>query len=189
MYEKTFGELDLIDSINIDDVVKTLKENPELWDIDTFRQRNYRVHKDTQSVVLIWTENRLPFRRVVNEKILKLFNPFISKLIPILKNKFKYENPLVVKLMFAKLLPKGHIIPHLDNGPVLRIPQRIHIPIVTNKDVIATINGKEFYMETGRIYNFNNTLMHSVMNNSEEERIHCIIDYTDMEFFEDHKIM
>ena len=34
-------------------------------------------------------------------------------------------------------------------------------------------------METGKIYNFNNTLSHSVVNNSDMERVHLIIDYVD----------
>ena len=139
----------------------------------------FNIHKNTKSISLIWTSNKQPYEKTINENLIKLFKPFIDCLLDNLKRKFNYNNPVIVKLMFVKLLPHSIIKTHIDRGYILTLSNRIHKPIITNKDVNVIINNKIFYMEPGKIYNFNNTLMHGVNNKSDVERVHCIIDYTD----------
>jgi hypothetical protein len=120
-----------------------------------------------------------PYLRYTDKKLYYKFQKLVDKVLKSLQDIFNYENPVVIKLMFAKLLPRAEISTHIDKSEILRIVQRIHIPLVTNSDVTVTINNKKYKMETGKIYNFNNTLSHSVVNNSDMERVHLIIDYVD----------
>ena len=190
---KTFGELSFIDTINIDGPIKILNKNKHLWGFNTERQRTpqrihipktFYVHRNTESIVIIWTDNKSPFKKEENKKLFKLFNSFFLELLEILNNKFQFNKPEIIKLVFASLLPNSCIDRHIDQGPVLRTPQRIHIPIITNEDVDSVINDKTFYMAPGHIYNFNNTLPHSIINRSKQKRIHCIIDYCDQDHFQ-----
>tara|TARA_R110002074_G_scaffold109569_1_gene236208 strand:+ start:174 stop:740 length:567 start_codon:yes stop_codon:yes gene_type:complete len=182
---KTFGELDLINNINIDFVKKILDENNHLWDIDESRQKNFAVHKKTKSIILIWTDNNNKFDKKINNNLITLFNPFIDDLLNKLKQKFNYDNYCILKLVFVKLLPHSDILPHIDGDKMIRLPNRIHIPIISNSDVITNINDKQFYMKPGNIYNFNNTLIHGINNKSDICRVHCIIDYMDKKVFDE----
>ena len=53
---------------------------------------------------------------------------------------------------------------------------RIHIPIITNDQVIFHIDKIPFFLEEGKVYEINNQKLHSVENNSNFDRVHLIID-------------
>jgi hypothetical protein len=178
MQSKTFGEIHLINSINVESVIDILKNKPELWNLDKTRQTLYEEHKETESIILIFTNNTYPYERKINKELIGVFKPFLNELISILNEHFKYSQPVIVKLIFAKLKAGGKIKPHIDNGFILQVPNRIHIPIIPNDDVIFTINKKQKQFKKGNMYNFNNTMEHSVINNSSTDRVHCIIDYS-----------
>jgi aspartyl/asparaginyl beta-hydroxylase (cupin superfamily) len=180
---KQLFELDIIDSIDISNVKKILENNTNLWDIDTFRQEAYRVHSKTKSIVLKWTDNYDYTDIRENADLIQLFEPFITEILTKLDNKFKYKNPHVFKMVFGLLPSNCTIAKHIDQKKILQLPNRIHIPIITNPDVITYINKNEHYMKEGIIYNFNNTMSHEVINNSHKDRVHLIIDYYDIDEF------
>lgn len=64
--------------------------------------------------------------------------------------------------------PGTRLIPHQDSPDKIRI----HIPIYTNKDSNWVINGETYHMEPGWAYVVNTSLLHSVINNGETDRIH-----------------
>lgn len=186
---KYHGMLYFIGKINLENIPKKL-EKSTLFDSQLgysrihkkyiTRKDQFNVHKNTENIILIWTTNNNPYLRFEDKKMLILFESLVSLIKKKLKEIFKtYKNPIITKLVIAKLLPNSNIPQHIDNSEILRVIQRIHIPIITNSDVTVKINNKQFNMEFGKIYNFNNTLLHSVSNNSNKSRIHLIIDYVD----------
>lgn len=54
---------------------------------------------------------------------------------------------------------------------------RIHVPLLTNPDVIFLVGGKQVTMDVGNGYEINNQLVHRVHNGGDEDRIHFIFDY------------
>ena len=103
MQSKTFGEIHLINSINVESVIDILKNKPELWNLDKTRQTLYEEHKETESIILIFTNNTYPYERKINKELIGVFKPFLNELISILNEHFKYSQPVIVKLIFAKL--------------------------------------------------------------------------------------
>ena len=65
----------------------------------------------------------------------------------------------------------------MDNGESLVNCKRTHIPIITNDLVTFTIGGETKQLKEGEIWEINNINEHSVDNNSNENRIHLILDY------------
>jgi quercetin dioxygenase-like cupin family protein len=49
--------------------------------------------------------------------------------------------------------------------------------LITNKDILFTVGNTTKNLKEGEIWEINNQNLHSVQNNSKEERIHLIIDY------------
>lgn len=84
----------------------------------------------------------------------------------------------------AKMKGGGRILPHCDNGLSFLFSHRIHIPLITNENVIFKIADKEFYFPVGYAYEINNTQEHSVVNNNDPsyERLHLIFDYLTYEY-------
>ena len=82
----------------------------------------------------------------------------------------------VVRSEVINMLPNSRIRSHVDRSDVLYLSRRFHIPIITNKKCIFTVEKEDFHLEQGNIYELNNRRYHSVENASNENRIHLIID-------------
>lgn len=68
---------------------------------------------------------------------------------------------------------------------------RLHIPIITNPDVIFILDDERLIMNEGECWYINANFTHSVANNGNEDRIHLVIDgirndWSDQLFFENH---
>ncbi len=68
---------------------------------------------------------------------------------------------------------------------------RLHIPIITNPEVIFILDEKRLVMNEGECWYINANFTHSVANNGSENRIHLVIDgirndWSDQLFFENH---
>lgn len=68
---------------------------------------------------------------------------------------------------------------------------RLHIPIITNPDVIFILDDERLIMNEGECWYINANFTHSVANNGLEDRIHLVIDgirndWSDQLFFENH---
>lgn len=67
---------------------------------------------------------------------------------------------------------------------------RLHIPIITNPDVIFILDDKRLVMEEGDCWYINANFTHSVVNNGTADRIHLVIDglqneWTDALFYKE----
>ena len=78
--------------------------------------------------------------------------------------------------MIVKLLPNSEVLPHVDSGIVLEKTRRFHLPIKTNSNVKFYSEQNEFYLKPNFWYELQNKKVHSVKNNSDEDRIHLICD-------------
>lgn len=68
---------------------------------------------------------------------------------------------------------------------------RLHIPIITNPDVVFILDDKRLIMNEGECWYINANFTHSVANNGNHDRIHLVIDgirnaWSDQLFFENH---
>ncbi|MEQ1943006.1 aspartyl/asparaginyl beta-hydroxylase domain-containing protein [Mesorhizobium sp. VNQ89] len=80
-----------------------------------------------------------------------------------------------IRVQLAELPPGQIITPHRDVG-ILTMIHRLHVPLVTHKDVTFIIQGGRFFLEPGHLYDLNNVVVHSVENKSDVMRVHLLID-------------
>lgn len=175
--------LEEIGTIDISNVQNVLNNKPELWNECKYRQENFKPHKDTESIICVWSGRTATGPQVIRyENNYNLFKSFINELLVLLKNHFKWQKDIFIyKAMFAKLKAKSNISPHIDRFPLLRRPQRIHVPIFTEDDKVYTkINDTTYHLKSGTIYNFNNTKRHSIENTSTKDRVNFIIDVSEV---------
>lgn len=146
------------------------------WFIDTSRQDNFMVHKDTTSYFiyqsnLLWGvgEEYINKIRTDDKILLELVEPIIKSLEGI--HDGVRGNVLLIKLK------ANHNIPiHSDSGDYLIMSRRHHIPIVTSKQTVFGVGSEKINMGEGECWEINNTRPHLVENNSDIDRVHLLID-------------
>lgn len=86
------------------------------------------------------------------------------------------------RVMINKISPGGRIFPHADTPVHADYYTRFHVVLQSQPGVVfrcGDITGGDFeqvYMATGEVWWFNNKLEHEVINNSNDDRIHMVID-------------
>ena len=113
---------------------------------------------------------------VCGVSILNRSSPLWNLVNSIKKRLELYYCGTCVNILFTLIPPRSYIPNHVDRTPLLSISHRCHIPIKTNKDVLFYIAGGIYNLEEGYCYEISNLDEHSVENNSDENRIHLIMD-------------
>jgi hypothetical protein len=153
-------------------------QEPEAWNEHEMRQKEYEVHRLTQSIVLLFAEvdpwPRMEVHRQAG------WNRLAAETVPLMDSIIARWYPpggRIIRAMAAKLMAGGRIDPHRDAHPSFDCGHRIHVPITTNPRVRFTVDGRPFKLEVGQVYEINNRLMHSVANRGTTDRIHLLFDY------------
>lgn len=168
-----------ISNINVSDFKSKIIELPDnLWDEHTIRQTLFEPHRHTQTLEIMWDMESLQNNKIgkIHSNYYKLdMESFLDKLKPIYET--MYGKGYFVRVLLVKLKSNTSIAPHIDNGESLINCKRTHIPIITNDLITFTIGGETKQLKEGEIWEINNTNEHSVNNNSDEDRVHLIVDY------------
>lgn len=150
------------------------------------QSRPYDTHQHVQHIHL-FREDNITYPKRVNKYNAQLYDMLKTELDEVvdLAKKFYGNNQLVVtRMLFAKLKANSVIPKHHDNGIVLEYGHRIHLPIVTNPKVYFSVGRRTMNMLSGDMYEINNTRTHHVENNSDQDRIHRIMDLFDLSLVE-----
>lgn len=159
-------------------IKKEVKEYIEEWLIDTSRQNTYQTHENT----FMYQLKELEYNWNLVDKIkstspnnfkTKNANDEIKKIYEKLQN---WVDGVVIRSEVISMPANTRIRTHKDQGELLYVSRRFHIPIITNKDCIFTVEKEIFYLKEENIYELNNRKYHSVNNNSNEDRVHLIVD-------------
>lgn len=90
---------------------------------------------------------------------------------------YNYGEGYFIRVSFVNLLSNSIVEPHYDFGESLIKNHRIHIPIITNKEVSFTVDDESVNIKEGSIVRVDNSKTHSVQNPSNFDRIHLIVDW------------
>lgn len=157
---------------------------PGFWDSDRSSRVKLAGHRPGNAV--FYFNDSPPFveRRAIQEAESGIVNvmrypdrPLFAEIAALLSEAISPHFPdcSPIRVQLAEL-PRGErISPHRDKGILARI-HRLHIPLVTHPDVTFTIDGDDFHLEPGRLYDLNNAVLHSVENRSDVMRIHLMAD-------------
>ena len=155
-----------------------LAQDEAAWNENVQRQKDYEVHEQTRSIVLLFAEvSDWPAIEVSKQpgwdRLAKTAVPLMHEII----RKWYPPGGTIIRAMAAKLMAGGRILPHRDSHPSFGAGHRIHVPIITNPRVRFMIDGRPFQLEVGQAYEINNQKVHSVMNKGTVDRINFIFDY------------
>ena len=155
-----------------------LAQDEAAWNENVQRQKDYEVHEQTRSIVLLFANvEDWPAIEVSKQpgwdRLAKVAVPVMHAII----GRWYPPGGTIIRAMAAKLLAGGRILPHRDSHPTFGAGHRIHVPIVTNPRVRFMIDGRHYQLQVGEAYEINNQKVHSVMNKGALDRINFIFDY------------
>ena len=156
---------------------RILEQEPAAWAEQAIRQQTYEVHKDTESIVLLFCDESWPKGDIYKESGWDLLADVAMPVVDNIIETYYEPGGTLLRAMAAKLKARGRIHPHRDALKSFHMGHRIHVPITTGPGVRYTISGKPYEFEVGNAYEINNQMKHSVMNMGSEDRISLIFDY------------
>ena len=172
--DEPLNELGTLDIDALRDII--LAQDREAWLEQQHRQDAYEEHRATESIVLIFCDGWPEITVSKEPGWDRLWQQAVPVMTDIIARCYQ-PGGTIIRAMAANLLPRGRIRPHFDAHPSFRNSHRIHVPITSNRRVRFMIDGRPYRLEVGQAYELNNQKTHSVINNSDEERITFIFDY------------
>jgi Tfp pilus assembly protein PilF/quercetin dioxygenase-like cupin family protein len=167
--------LRLNDEVDVTAIKKAVDQIPAARWLESGREKLFAVHRDTQSLQLVHFEDH----KYKKPEYFDLFFELETELRPVLDFVASYyqNNGFIVRMILAKLVAGGKIPKHTDAGFSLLNCHRVHLPIITNNDVIFSVGGEDKNMRVGELWEINNGAEHAVENRSNEDRVHLIVDW------------
>ena len=169
-------ELGPVDSEALAGVI--LAQGQAAWHQQEHRQRAYEVHRDTESLIMVFMEEAAWPEILVKKET--AWGQLADVAVPLMHDiigRFYPPRGTIIRAMAAKLKAGGKIKPHTDTHPSFHLGHRIHVPITTNPRVRFMIDGRPHQLQVGKAYEINNQRTHSVANRGDEDRITFIFDY------------
>jgi hypothetical protein len=74
------------------------------------------------------------------------------------------------------LEPAAEVPAHVDVNYYWRTHLRIHIPVITNPEVIFTCGDESVHMKAGECWVFDSFRWHDVQNSGKDKRVHLVLD-------------
>jgi hypothetical protein len=163
-----------IEASLLEKIVANIDDND--WYVDDYRNSACNM-QDVNSIPIFHSAKcAISSNALFTVEKRKLFDKFYPLILPILDKLKNYYDYNFHASFMAKLNPRKCIGLHKDCGDFLMRAHRIHVPLKTNENVMYCIDGKKYHWKSGFIYEFDNSLMHGVINNSDLERIHLILN-------------
>lgn len=97
---------------------------------------------------------------------------------------YGYARGVFPRVMLARMAPGGVILPHQDAMPAAKWPHKVHVPLVTNEDVIFRCGDEYRHLKEGVAVEVNNMGVHAVKNDGPTHRTHLIFEYYDADQLE-----
>ena len=163
---------------DIQNIKEELLGYSQEWFLDETRQQKGLTHSSTNMYRICETdyawEPGTPIEtQYVNSLKSEKANEELNNIFNALEN---YYSGKIIRCEFIKLLANSKVLRHTDGGALLHYSRRVHIPLVTNPEIMFTVQKTTINMQESQWYEINNQLPHEVDNPTDLDRIHLIID-------------
>jgi hypothetical protein len=169
--------------IDIAPFLDEIDAHPELWAVDSSRQKGKPAQRETQSISIRSHEAKaiLDSEARVNMPVgyrgrPTSLSPYFPVAVDFVEQLVDGMKGAMGRAVIALLKPNGTIYPHIDDRLYWLLRDRYHLVIKSVSGSHFRAGGEEVRMQTGELWWFDPTVTHEAFNDSEEERIHIIVD-------------
>lgn len=164
---------------DVSNILNNVKKINDEWNDYTFRQnRQYserrNPHLYTNTFVIQFHSFDWNFGDKINSEVQNA--GMLDLVSNIVKDLELMCSGVSGRVLLIKLLANKDVSEHTDRGEYLSAVRRFHIPIITNDLVSYTVNGETINMKEGECWEINNLKPHSVLNDSNIDRVHLLVD-------------
>lgn len=184
------GNFMCIGRVDVAALRQLVREIPEAqWQGESFRQQRYEVHRDTETIGLVFDldfRHTMPTRLPALEAFEPSMRPALMQVADYYEDSPKGQMLLAesetglgyfIRANLVRMPSGGEITEHTDNKFSLVHSHRVHLPIISNDEVLFTVGSESINMQEGELYEINNRRMHSVRNSGPAGCVHLIMDY------------
>jgi hypothetical protein len=169
--------------IDVAPFLDEIEAHPELWELDASRQENKPAQRETQAICL-----RAQGGKAILDSEARQYKPIGYRGLPTsLSPNFPLAEAFIEQLassmkgamgraVITRLRPRGRIHPHIDDRLYWLLRDRYHLVIKSPAGSLFWAGGEEMRMGQGELWWFDHTVEHEVFNDTDEERIHLIVD-------------
>lgn len=186
--------LKMAEGVDVGPLLYAIMRQPELW--NEYNVRTYHsqsVHQRIDDIILRYNkfDQGDDYVEKVCSEIACVNYPSFAKLPEARALIFalmqRVEGEHLGRVLIARMAPGMKIPPHTDiidpaseafpdKIPPATYYERYHIVLKSKPGVVFRAGDETVYMGTGEVWWFDNTVEHEVINNSDDDRIHLIID-------------
>ena len=165
------------------DVVPFLEEldaAPEMWSVNTSRQRRLRCQRHTRSIFLRAPKKPLPPGATnandVHESWITPAARKFPRALGFCKRIARELEATLGRANLVALLPGCQVYPHVDVGAYYRVRDRFHLVLKSSQGSPLFAGDETVVMRPGELWAFDNKVQHWANNPSPETRVHLIFD-------------
>jgi hypothetical protein len=130
--------------------------------------------ENTDTIPLVYDIKHRLNSNIVHENY-ERFSTYIEEIVLSVEKhvgQVKVQQAMLTNLKANTTIPR-----HKDKGSLTAKTHRIHIPVITNKECIFTVEDDSRHLEAGQIWIIDNVgRYHSVENKGQNNRVHLIVD-------------
>ena len=166
--------------VEVGPILDELDAAPEMWLVDTSRQRKVRCQRNTQNIFLRVPRKPLPpgeqnANNVHESRTAPAAKKFPSALAFCERVSEELEATLG-RVTLVALLPKCQVFPHVDAGSYYWIRDRLHLVLKSPQGSPLAAGNETVVMREGELWAFDNKVRHWAENPSSEPRVNLIFD-------------
>ena len=166
--------------IDVAPFLSELDAAPEMWLVNTSRQRKIRCQRDTQNIFLRVAKKPLPpgakNANDVHESRTATSAEGFPRALTFCEEIAALQNGELGRATLVALQPRGWVKPHVDAGAYYRIRDRFHLVLRSREGSPLTSGGETVVMREGELWAFDNKAEHDARNPTDELRVHLIFD-------------
>lgn len=163
--------------------LEEIDSQEDAWLIETGRQTNIPVQRDTNTIFLRAAAPRADLN--VNENQETRLTPVANRFPRALAflTEFAAEmNGVLSRATIVRLKPQSRVFRHIDQGSYYFLRDRFHLVLRSPAGSVLMSGGETVRMREGELWWFDNKQYHESCNESGEWRIHFIFDLLPLEY-------
>lgn len=170
-------------TVDIADLKAAILAIPEeLWDFENSDKPNrFEALDATRHIVFRFVSDFSDWRSSYGRPVWDAWRHLLEPVLKAATADYGYVRGEFPRVMLARMPSGGVVRPHRDANPAARWPHKIHVPVQTNERVIFEVDGVKYHMAEGEAVELNNIGVHGVENNGDDDRIHLIFEYFDLD--------
>ena len=166
--------------VDIGPLLAELDASPEMWFVDTSRQRKIRCQRNTRNIYLRAPRKPLPPGAKNANDVHESRNARAARRFPrslaYCESVADHLGGTLGRATLVALLPHGRVFPHVDAGAYYRVRDRFHLVLRSARGSPLSAGDEQVVMHPGELWAFNNKARHWADNPSDEVRVHLIFD-------------